>query len=156
MRPTWDEYFMQLAALVSTRATCLRRKVGAVLVRDHHVLATGYNGAPAGVQHCAQAGCLRDALAIPSGERYEICRGAHAEINAVVLAARHGHAVAGATLYSTLSPCSCCAKALINAGVVEVCWREDYEDRLAGRLLAEAGMVVRRLDVKADGGGGKA
>ena len=141
-RPTWDEYFLQLARQAATRSTCLRRQVGALLVRDRQVLATGYNGAPRGVSHCLDVGCLRDELGIPSGERAELCRAIHAEQNAVIQAAVHGVAIDGATLYTTLQPCVLCAKMLINCGVREIHYVEGYPDELSRSMFAEAGVVV--------------
>jgi len=127
-RPGWDSYFMSIAKVVSTRSTCLRRRVGAVLVRDRQIISTGYNGAPKGVPHCEEVGCLREELSVPSGERHEICRGSHAEINAIAQAAAVGSQTAGATLYCTHEPCAFCAKALINAGVVRIVYRKPYPD----------------------------
>jgi len=143
-RPSWDEYFMQMARLAATRSTCLRRKVGAVYVRDRNVLATGYNGAPSGVAHCSEVGCLREQLHIPSGERHEICRGLHAEQNGIIQAAKHGITLTGATLYCTNSPCIICAKMLINVGVERIVHAEGYPDDLSGQMLSEAGMVVEK------------
>ena len=116
-RPSWDEYFSRIAAEVSKRSTCLRRRVGSILVLDKRILATGYNGAPRGVRHCSEVGCLREKHRVPSGERHELCRGLHAEMNALIQAASHGIRVQDATLYSTTFPCSLCAKMLINGGV---------------------------------------
>jgi dCMP deaminase len=144
-RPSWDEYFLRIAHEVSNRSTCLRRQVGAVLVKDRRILATGYNGAPSGIRHCADAGCTRELLAIPSGERHELCRGLHAEQNALLQAAYHGVAVAGSVLYSTHQPCVVCAKMLINAGVLEISYVAGYPDPLAEELLAEATVIVRNL-----------
>ncbi len=141
-RPSWDEYFLQMARLASTRSTCLRRKVGAVYVRDRNVLTTGYNGAPAGIAHCSEAGCLREALGIPSGERHEICRGLHAEQNGIIQAARHGITLTGATLYCSHFPCLICAKMLINTGVERIVCIEGYPDDLSRRMLDEAGLTV--------------
>ncbi len=141
-RPSWDQYFMDIAVLVSTRSTCLRRQVGAVLVRDRQIISTGYNGAPSGVTHCADRGCLRQELGIPSGERHEICRGTHAEQNAIIQAARHGTVTDGVTLYCTHLPCLQCVKMLINAGVETVVFRGEYPDPLAGELLDEAGVTL--------------
>lgn len=146
-RPTWDEYFLQLARQAATRSTCLRRQVGAVLVRDRRALATGYNGAPRGVAHCLEVGCLREELGIPSGERQELCRAIHAEQNALIQAAVHGVAVEGATLYCTHQPCVLCAKMLINAGVREIRYVEGYPDEFARRLLDEAGVVCVRTEL---------
>ncbi len=146
-RPSWDEYFLQLARQAATRSTCLRRQVGAVLVRDRRVLATGYNGAPRGVAHCLDIGCLREQLAIPSGERQELCRAIHAEQNAIIQAAVHGVALEGATLYCTLQPCVLCAKMLINCGVREIHYVEGYPDELSRSMFAEAGVVVVKEDL---------
>ena len=119
-RPTWDDYFLDIVGLVAKRATCLRRCVGAALVRDRRILATGYNGAPSGLRHCLEIGCLREQNNIPSGERHELCRGLHAEQNAIIQAALHGVSVKGATLYCTNHPCIICAKMIINAGIVRI------------------------------------
>lgn len=132
---------MDIAAEVSRRSTCLRRQVGAVLVVDRRILATGYNGAPAGVPHCSESGCLREQMAVPSGQRHELCRGLHAEQNSIIQAARHGVRIDGATLYTTHHPCSMCAKMVINAGVLRVVCREDYPDDL-GKSLLRAGQVT--------------
>ncbi len=144
-RKGWDEYFIAIARLVAERSTCLRRKVGAVLVRDKRILCTGYNGAPHGLAHCVETGCLREKLRIPPGERIEICRGIHAEQNTLVQAASFGISVAGATLYCTHAPCITCAKMLINAGIREFVIAADYPDEFARRFLHEAGVKVRRL-----------
>ncbi|NLL42488.1 MAG: cytidine deaminase [Firmicutes bacterium] len=141
-RPSWERYFMEIAELVSSRSTCLRRQVGAVLVRDKHIIATGYNGAPRGVAHCMEVGCLREKLGIPSGERHEMCRGTHAEQNAIIQAALHGVSTAGATLYCTHQPCILCAKMLINAGVEKVVFQGDYPDGLAVELINEANLEM--------------
>ncbi len=133
---------MEIAELVSSRSTCLRRQVGAVLVRDKHIIATGYNGAPRGVAHCMEVGCLREKLGIPSGERHEMCRGTHAEQNAIIQAALHGVSTAGATLYCTHQPCILCAKMLINAGVEKVVFQGDYPDGLAVELINEANLEM--------------
>ncbi len=143
MRPPWDDYFLEIASVVARRSTCLRRHVGAVLVRDRFIIATGYNGAPTGVSHCGEVGCLRETHHIPSGERHELCRGLHAEQNAVIQAALHGAGTRGATLYCTNYPCSICAKMLINAGVVGAVVSNDYHDPLAKDMLTEAGIEVR-------------
>jgi dCMP deaminase len=143
-RLSWDEYFLQLARQAATRSTCLRRQVGALLVRDKRILATGYNGAPRGVAHCLDVGCLREELGIPSGERQELCRAIHAEQNAIIQAALHGVAIEGATLYTTLHPCVLCAKMLINCGVREIHYLEGYPDELSRALLDEAGVRLHR------------
>ncbi|HHI03882.1 MAG TPA: cytidine deaminase [candidate division Zixibacteria bacterium] len=146
-RPSWNEYFMRIAMLAATRSTCLRRQVGAVIVKDKRVLATGYNGAPAGLAHCLDIGCLRDELGIPSGERHELCRAIHAEQNAIIQAATSGTSIDGATLYCTASPCVLCAKVLINSGIKEIYAGEGYPDDLSRRMLDEAGVQVHRLVV---------
>jgi dCMP deaminase len=138
-RPTWDGYFMEIARLVSTRSTCLRRSVGAVLVRDKTILATGYNGAPRGLRHCEElGGCYREQLGVPSGERHEICRGTHAEQNAIAQAALVGVSTKESTLYVTNHPCNICVKILINAGVKRIVYAEGYPDELASRMIEEA------------------
>lgn len=145
MRPSWDEYFMEITKLVAKRSTCLRRQVGAILVKDRRILTTGYNGSPQGLAHCSDVGCLREKLKVPSGERNELCRGIHAEQNALVQAALHGVSIQGAVLYVTHQPCVVCAKMLINAGIVEIVTLDDYPDELARDLLAEAGIPIRKL-----------
>lgn len=145
-RPSWDEYFMSIAEQVSGRSTCLRRHTGAVLVKGKRILATGYNGVPAGLEHCETVGCLREQREIPSGSHHELCRGIHAEQNAVIQAARHGIAIDGSTVYCTHQPCVLCAKILLNAGVVDIVFRDAYPDPLSEQLLAEAGVVPRRID----------
>lgn len=144
-RPSWDVYFMSIADLVSTRSTCLRRAVGAVLVRDRRILATGYNGAPSGLQHCLERGCLRVQQDVPSGERHELCRGLHAEQNAIIQAALHGVSTRGAKIYCTNHPCVICAKMIINAGISEVVIRDSYADPLAEEILREAMVEVMQL-----------
>ncbi len=141
-RPRWDAYFMMIAADVARRSTCLRRHVGAILVVERRLLATGYNGAPSGVPHCCEVGCLRDEMDVPSGERHELCRGLHAEQNAIIQAAKHGVRIDGATLYTTHHPCSICAKMAINAGVVRIVCREDSPDDLGKKMLALGGVEL--------------
>jgi dCMP deaminase len=147
-RPDWDEYFMEIALTVSRRATCLRpnRQMGAVLVRDKRILTTGYNGAPSGLPHCEETGCLRQQMGIPSGERQELCRALHAEQNAIILAALHGISLAGATLYCTHQPCITCSKMLINAGIRRVVILDEYPDPMALDFLAQAGIELVRLE----------
>lgn len=142
-RPTWDEYFLGIADLVSKRSTCLRRRVGAVLVKDKRMLATGYNGAPSRIAHCREAGCIREKLRIPSGERHELCRGLHGEQNAFLQAALHGTSLKGATLYCTTQPCIICAKMVINAGIKEIVIKGAYPDKMAREILNEAKIKVR-------------
>ena len=144
-RPGWDEYFLQVADLVASRSTCLRRQVGAVLVRDERIIATGYNGAPRRITHCLEIGCLREQLGIPSGERYELCRGVHAEQNAIINAAYYGVSTKEAVLYCTNQPCLICARMIINAGIVKVVHRGNFTDDLALEFMQEAGieLVIR-------------
>ncbi|HUU91814.1 MAG TPA: dCMP deaminase family protein [Phycisphaerae bacterium] len=144
-RPSWDAYFMMIAGDVARRSTCLRRHVGAILVVERRLLATGYNGAPSGVPHCSEVGCLREAMNVPSGERHELCRGLHAEQNAIIQAAKYGARIDGATLYTTHHPCSICAKMAINAGVVRIVCREDYPDDLGKSMLALGGVELEVL-----------
>lgn len=145
-RPSWDEYFMQITKLVATRSTCLRRQVGAVLVKEKNIMATGYNGVPTGITHCDVTGCLREQLKVPSGERHELCRGLHAEQNAIIQAARHGANIENSTLYCTDSPCIICSKMLINAGICEVIFDRGYPDELSLEMLTEAGISYRQYD----------
>ena len=147
-RPTWDEYFMDIARLVASRSTCLRRQVGAVMVKDKNILATGYNGTPSGVRHCSEVGCLRQQLNVPSGERHELCRGLHAEQNAIIQAAKHGVNIDGATLYCTHSPCIICSKMLINSGVKRIVCCDGYPDPLAKAMLDEAQLLVETMGAK--------
>lgn len=144
-RPSWDEYFMDITKRVATRSTCLRRAVGAILVHDKRIIASGYNGGPTGLAHCLDIGCLREKLGIPSGQQHELCRGIHAEQNAIIQAARYGVSIEGATLYCTTQPCTQCTKMLINAGITEIVYAEGYPDDLACELLDESGIVVRRF-----------
>ncbi|HNW91516.1 MAG TPA: cytidine/deoxycytidylate deaminase family protein [bacterium] len=143
-RPTWDEYFLTIAELVASRSSCGRRKVGAVLVRDQRILATGYNGAPRGVRHCSEAGCIREKFNVPSGERHELCRGLHAEQNALIQAAVYGTPLAEITVYCTTQPCVLCAKMLINAGVRRIVYRGSYPDALSLELLREAKVALEQ------------
>ncbi len=136
-RPSWDQYFMEIATLVAKRSTCLRRAVGAIIVKNKRILATGYNGAPSGIRHCAEVGCLREKMQVASGERHELCRGIHAEQNAIIQAAYHGVPIQGASLYCTNLPCSICTKMLINAGIKKIYYRSGYADQLSKELLEE-------------------
>jgi dCMP deaminase len=145
-RPGWDEYFMEITRLVSRRSTCVRRSVGAVLVKDKNILATGYNGAPSGVVHCLEVGCLRERLAVVSGERHELCRGLHAEQNAIIQAAKHGTNINGSILYCTTLPCVICSKMLINAGIRRIVYEQGYPDQLAEEMMEEAGIEVKRFE----------
>lgn len=142
-RPDWDEYFMSIARLVATRSTCIRRQVGAIIVKDKRILSTGYNGTPAGISHCRDSGCRREKLKVPSGERHELCRGLHAEQNAIIQSALHGVPVNGGMIYCTHEPCSVCAKMLINAGIREIRAAGKYPDPLAREMFAEAGVEIK-------------
>lgn len=144
-RPSWDRYFMRFALLAATRASCVRRKVGAVIVFDKQVIATGYNGPPRGLPECTQEMCLRNMHKIPSGERIEVCRGTHAEANAIIQAARTGVITKGGALYCTHRPCLTCAKMIINAGIVDVVYRESYPDLLTEQFFQQALIVYREL-----------
>lgn len=137
-RPLWDDYFMEIAHLITSRSTCLRRKVGALLVKDKRILSTGYNGPPHHLPHCEEIGCLRDKLKIPSGERQEICRGLHAEQNAIIQAAMHGTGVKESVLYCTHQPCLTCAKMIINVGIRKIVFQGNYPDSLALEMLKQA------------------
>ena len=145
-RPSWEEYFMDIAALVARRSTCLRRAVGALIVKDKRILATGYNGAPSGIRHCGEVGCLRETMNIASGQRHELCRGIHAEQNAIIQAAYHGVCIRDAVLFCTNLPCAICTKMIINAGIKKIFYQSGYADELSAGLLAEAGIEVIQLD----------
>ncbi len=143
----WDKRFMELTEKVGTWASCLRRKVGAVIVRDNRVMATGYNGAPAGIQNCVERGeCLRQKYNIESGTRAELCYAAHAEQNALIQAARYGISIDGSTLYCTHQPCVICAKMIINAGIKRVVYREGYPDEFSLQLFKEAGTDIEKFE----------
>ena len=144
-RPSYDEYFMEMAHVVSKRSTCLRRKVGAILVKEKHILSTGYNGAPKGLKHCSETGCIREDQNIPSGERHELCRGLHAEQNAIIQAAVFGVSIKGSVLYCTNTPCVVCVKMLINAGVTEIIYAGDYPDDLAKLMMEESKLKIKRF-----------
>ncbi len=145
-RPDWNSYFLEIAQTVAKRATCLRRQVGAVIVRDKQILSTGYNGAPTGIAHCDKVGCLREKLKVPAGEKHELCRGIHAEQNAIIQAAVHGVSIDRSTMYCTNEPCSVCSKMIINAGIKTVVVRAHYPDKLAREILEEAGVEVFVVD----------
>jgi dCMP deaminase len=146
-RPGIDEYFLKIASVVAERSTCLRHHVGAVAVRDKHILSTGYNGAAAGVKDCLELGCLRDELGIESGTRHEICRAIHAEQNVIVQAALHGVSLAGSTIYCTHSPCILCAKMLVNARISRFVTCGKYSEEEFRSLFAEAGIAFDTLPV---------
>ncbi len=144
-RPSWEDYFLEMAELVSRRSTCLRRKVGAVAVRDKRILATGYNGAPSGLAHCNDIGCIREKLKIPSGERQELCRGLHAEQNVIIQAVIHKADLKDSIFYVTNQPCVTCTKMLISVGIKEIVAAGGYPDQLARRMLKEAGIKLKQL-----------
>ena len=145
-RPSWETYFMDIAELVAKRSTCLRRAVGSVVVKDKRILSTGYNGAPTGIKHCIDIGCLREKLNIASGERHELCRGIHAEQNAIIQAAFHGVSIKGSTLFCTNQPCLICAKMIINAGIIKIYYRDGYADPMAREMFKEAAIEVIKVD----------
>ncbi|MFC1867241.1 cytidine/deoxycytidylate deaminase family protein [Thermodesulfobacteriota bacterium] len=145
-RPSWPEYFMAITKLVANRSTCLRRRVGAILVKDKRILASGYNGAPSGLRHCEEAGCLRANFSVPSGERHELCRGLHAEQNLIIQAAYHGISINGSILYCTNKPCVICTKMIINAGIKKIYYEDGYDDPLSDQMLNEAGLELERLN----------
>lgn len=143
----WNEYFFKFAMLASKRSTCKRRKVGAVAVRDKRVLATGYNGAPSGLSHCEDVGCLREQQGVPSGQRHELCRGLHAEQNVIIQAAVHGVSLSGSTLYLTHQPCFICAKMIIQAGIRAIFFLEGYPDGQTVGLLKEASVETTMMNI---------
>jgi dCMP deaminase len=144
-RPGVDDYFLKVASVVAERSTCRRHHVGAVAVRDKHILATGYNGAPAGLKDCLELGCLRDELNIPSGTRHEICRGIHAEQNVIIQASLHGVSLEGATVYCTHSPCVLCAKMLVNAKIRRFVTFGTYADDAFLKLFSDAGVEFQLI-----------
>jgi len=141
-RPDWDEYFIEMLEVVKKRSTCLRRQVAAIIVKDKRIIATGYNGAPTGIAHCLEVGCLREERGIPSGQQHELCRGIHAEQNAIIQAAVHGVSVKNSTIYITHSPCVLCGKMIINAGIKRIVYQGSYPDELSMSLLKEAGIEL--------------
>ena len=146
MRASWDEYFMEIAEIVKTRSTCLRRQVGAVIVKDNRILTTGYNGSPAGTFNCTDKGsCKRIELNVPSGERHELCRALHAEQNAIITAAKNGVSIEGATIYVNVQPCVICAKMIINAGIKRIVFKGDYPDELSLEMINEAGITLEKF-----------
>lgn len=144
-RPSWDEYFMEITRVVSKRSTCTKRQVGAIIVKDYRILTSGYNGAPRGIEHCQERGCLRKEMNIPSGERHELCRGLHAEQNAIIQAAWHGVKIEGSTMYCVYQPCIICVKMMINAGIKELVYSGGYPDKLAEDMLRESKLNVRKI-----------
>lgn len=149
--PQWNKYFMLMADLAAKRSKCLRRSVGAILVKDQQIIATGYNGPPARTPSCAEkGGCLREKLNIPSGERHELCRAAHAEVNTIAQASKHGINTEGSTLYCQTFPCSLCMKVLINAGVKKIIYKGHYNDDLSRELADEAGIELVEYEDSVD------
>ncbi len=144
-RISWVEYFAEIAKLVAKRSTCIRRQVGCVAVKDKRILATGYNGAPSGIKHCIEVGCLREQFKIPSGERHELCRGLHAEQNVIIQAALHGISLRGCDIYCTHHPCLICTKMLINCEVKNIYYLEGYPDELSKEMLKEARISVIKI-----------
>lgn len=145
-RPSWDEYFMEMAELTAKRSTCMRRSVGAVIVKDNRAVATGYNGAPKGIAHCEnRGGCIRQKMNVPSGQRHELCMALHAEQNAIIQAAAMGNSIEGGTIYITHQPCAICAKMIINSGIKRIVIKEGYPDELAASILAEAGLEIEKI-----------
>lgn len=148
-RPKWDQYFMDIAKVVMTRSTCIRRQVGAVIVNDKRILTTGYNGAPTNIDHCTSLKkCLREELKIPSGERHELCKAIHGEQNAIIQAAYSGVSLKGSTLYVTCMPCSICSKMIINSGISTVIYEGDYNDPSSVKMMRDAGLKVIKLKDK--------
>ena len=150
-RPSWENYFMGIAALVARRSTCTRRAVGAIIVKDKRILSTGYNGAPSGIRHCIDTGCLREQMNVASGERHELCRGIHAEQNAIIQAAFHGVSIKDSTLFCTNLPCSICAKMIINAGIKIIYYESGYADSMSEEMLTEAKVKVIKFDTGKQG-----
>lgn len=149
-RLSWDDYFMDITRLVSKRSTCLRRHVGAVIVRDKRILATGYNGAPRGIAHCEETGCLREKLGIPSGQQQELCRGIHAEQNAIIQAAVSGVSIEDSQIYSVTQPCVVCAKMIINSGIRKVIYQDTYPDELSKQMFDEARVELIKVEKPQD------
>ena len=151
-RPSWENYFMDIAVLVAKRSTCTRRAVGAIIVKDKRVLSTGYNGAPSGIEHCSEVGCLREKLNVPSGEKHELCRGIHAEQNAIIQAAYYGVSINDAVLFCTNLPCSICAKMIINAGIKKIYYKDGYADPISEEMLKNAAIGLIHFDNNFQGG----
>jgi dCMP deaminase len=150
-RPSWNNYFMDIAVLVAKRSTCTRRAVGAIIVKDKRILSTGYNGAPSRIQHCSETGCLREQMNVASGERHELCRGIHAEQNAIIQAAYHGVSIKDSAVFCTNLPCSICAKMIINAGINKIYYKSGYADAMSEEMLKEAKVKVIKFDTGKQG-----
>jgi dCMP deaminase len=151
-RPSWENYFMDITTLVAKRSTCTRRAVGAIIVKDKRVLSTGYNGAPSGIEHCIEIGCLREKLNVPSGERHELCRGIHAEQNAIIQAAYYGVSINDSILFCTNLPCSICAKMIINSGIKNIYYKDGYADPMSEEMLKDADIGLIHFDNNIEGG----
>jgi dCMP deaminase len=143
LRKSYQKYFMEMAELVSTRSTCIRRNVGAVIVNKNRVISTGYNGVPKNMEHCTNETCIRNKNNIPSGERHELCLGVHAEQNAIIFANRYD--LQNAEIYITTHPCAYCAKSIINAGIKKIYYKGDYEDELSKKLLSKSGVKLIKI-----------
>ena len=147
-RPNWDEYFMRMALLAASRSTCVRRHVGAVVVKDRMVLSTGYNDTPRGLANCGDGGCDRCASGTPSGTALDTCLCLHAEQNAIIQAAYHGVAIAGSTIYTTHQPCLTCAKMIVNVGIRRIVFAGDYPDLQARQVLEQAAVALEQVAVE--------
>ncbi|MBU0502689.1 MAG: cytidine/deoxycytidylate deaminase family protein [bacterium] len=145
-RPSWDDYFLKITNDVSERATCMKRSVGAIIVKENRILSTGYNGSPKGFKHCEEVGCIRKEMGVHSGERHELCRGLHAEQNAIIQAAVHGVEISGATMYCNYQPCAICAKMMINAGLARLVYVGGYPDELAKQMLEESNVQITKFN----------
>ncbi|MFA4858488.1 MAG: cytidine/deoxycytidylate deaminase family protein [Candidatus Margulisiibacteriota bacterium] len=144
-RPAWDQYFLKITEDVSERATCVKRQVGAIIVKNNRILSTGYNGAPKGMPHCGEVGCLRKEMLVPSGQRHELCRGLHAEQNAIIQAAVHGVSIDGGTMYCNYQPCAICVKMILNAGIKKLVYSGGYPDELAQELMKTSKLEVTKI-----------
>lgn len=144
-RPSWNDYFMRITYDVAERAICVKRKVGAIIVKDNHILSTGYNGAPKGFDHCTEKTCIRKQMNVESGQRHELCRGLHAEQNAIIQAAVHGVKIEGGAMYCTYQPCVICVKMMINAGITKLIYSGGYPDELAAEMLKESKIEVVKI-----------
>jgi len=145
-RPSWHEYFMEMAFHVAKRSTCLRRKVGAIIVKNKRILTTGYNGPPVNLPHCNEIGCIREKLNIPSGQKHELCRGIHAEQNSIIQAAIHGISINNSIIYCTHHPCSICTKMLINSNISKIYYKHGYPDSFAQEMLKDTRIEVIKMD----------
>ena len=147
-RPSWEEYFMEIAQCVSKRSTCIRRQVGAIIIKDKRILTTGYNGPPVNLPHCIETGCVREDMNIPSGEKHELCRGIHAEQNSIIQAAVHGVSIKDATIFCTHHPCAICTKMIINSNIRKIYYQHGYSDKLAEDLISQTNIEVIKISLK--------